>query len=375
LTLRRGGFRWADLPSILEDLPASGGTAREEPEDFIVREVPAYEPSGHGSHFYMHIRKRNLTTRDVVKAFVAHGISESRIGVAGLKDKHAVTEQWLSVPWSQHDDARRALEALDGTEILQESRHKNKLGVGHLHGNHFTLRIRDASDAQVKAASERFQALTQRGVPNYFGPQRFGRYGGNVEDGLKLLDGAQVSGDHRLKRFFLSAVQSWLFNRVLALRIEEGLFFGLTDGDWARKHETGGTFKVEDPASEIPRVQHAEISALIPLHGKKVRMSDGHAGELEAQAFGELGVRWAQLATRRGDRRLSRVLLTNPSFEAEENGYTLAFQLPKGSYATAVLREVTSQPVDEPTVPQDEVKVDALTTVSQAKRPSGKTRR
>lgn len=359
MTRRRGGFRWADLPSTLDGFPPSGGSIREKPEDFIVQEVPAYLPSGHGSHFYMHIRKRNLTTRDVVKAIVAQGINEAKIGVAGLKDKHAVTEQWLSVPWSQSADAIKALDRLEGVDVLDESRHKNKLGIGHLHGNRFTLRIRQASAAQIQTAQDRFQELSRRGVPNYFGPQRFGRFGGNVEDGLKLLEGEHVSGDHRLKRFFLSAVQSWLFNHILALRIQEGLFYSLTDGDWARKHDTGGTFKVEDPNSEKSRVDNGEISALIPLHGKKVRISEGHAGELEAQAFRELGVRWVQLASRRGDRRLSRVLLIDPVFEAAENGYTVAFQLPKGSYATAVLREVTSQPVDEPPQSTDGFNPDA----------------
>jgi tRNA pseudouridine13 synthase len=296
----------------------------------------------------MHVRKRGLTTRDVVKALVASGIAEARIGVAGLKDKYAVTEQWLSVPWRSSEEAITALESLDGVTVLETSRHTNKLGTGHLHGNRFELQVRDATDAQVEAAEARFTRLADHGVPNYFGPQRFGRFGGNVEDGLKLLEGENVSGDHRLKRFFLSAVQSWIFNRVLALRIEQDLFWALTNGDWARKHETGGTFKVDDPAGETARVAVNEISALIPLHGKKVRVSEGHAGELEMQAFEELGVRWVQLASRRGDRRLTRVLLSDPSFETNQDGYRLSFHLPKGSYATAVLREVTSLPVDEP---------------------------
>lgn len=348
MTLRRGGFRWADLPSVLEGLPPAGGRVRGQPEDFVVREVPAYLPSGRGSHFYLHVQKRGLTTRDVVKALAASGIAEARIGVAGLKDKHAVTEQWLSVPWQSHDAAVQALESLEGVTLLETSRHTNKLGTGHLHGNRFDLRVREATAAQVEAAHARFTRLADHGVPNYFGPQRFGRFGGNVEDGLRLLDGEDVSGDHRLKRFFLSAVQSWIFNRVLALRIDQGLFWGLTEGDWARKHETGGTFKVDDPAAEVERVTANEISALIPLHGKKVRVSEGHAGELEMQAFEELGVRWVQLVSRRGDRRMSRVLLADPSFESTEDGYRLSFNLPKGAYATAVLREVTSLPVDEP---------------------------
>lgn len=339
-------FSWNDYPPLTAGLPGTGGRIREHPEDFTVKEIPAYEPSGSGSHAYALVRKRGLTTRDLVKALQEAGLEEKAVGVAGLKDKYAVTEQWLSVPQSQAG-ALDTLQRLPGVEILDRSRHRNKLGVGHLKGNAFAIAIRGTDDGALERAHAILDELEMRGLPNYFGPQRFGRFGRNAVDGMKVLRGEKVPGGHRLKLFFLSALQSLVFNRLLALRLERGLFESVVPGDWARKHDTGGTFLVSDP-KEARRAQAREISATLPLYGKKVRQSEGAAGEMEEEVLSSLDLRWIDFRGRRGDRRFSRLLLSRVSVAPQEGGLLLEFVLPKGSYATSLLREVMKVEVDEP---------------------------
>ncbi|MFO7545042.1 MAG: tRNA pseudouridine(13) synthase TruD [Trueperaceae bacterium] len=342
-------FRWNDLPLVTGDLPGTGGVIRTEPDDFQVEELPLYLPEGSGSHLYLLVRKRGLTTRDLVQALVRGGAEESGVGVAGLKDKAAVTTQWLSVPKRQAA-AVAELVALPGVAVLEEGTHRNKLGLGHLRGNRFVIRIRDVSPDALDAATAALDALALRGTPNWFGPQRFGRFGGNAYDGLRVLRGERVPGGHRLRRFFVSALQSLLFNAMLAERIRRGWFGTVVLGDWARKHDTGGTFRVDDPATEAPRAARLEISATLPLYGRKVRVSDGDAGALEEAVLDAYGLRWPQFGSRRGDRRSTRVTLANVHVARSEDVVTVAFDLPKGSYATAVLREVMKVDVDEPVV-------------------------
>lgn len=340
-------FDWHRLPSVTADLPGTGGVIRSSADDFRVQEIPAYLPEGRGSHYYLYVRKRGRTTRDLVVALREAGVPDARVGVAGLKDKHAVTEQWLSIPWASRD-AAAVLDDLEGVDILETSRHRNKLAVGHLAGNRFEIVLRDPESGALGRAQAKLAHLAQVGVPNYFGPQRFGRYGRNVVDGLNLLAGETVPGDRRLQRFFLSAVQSWIFNELLAGRVRDGRYRTVGTGDWARKHDTGGTFLVEDGPQETPRAERLEISTLLPLHGRKVRISSGAPGEFEREALADLGIAWTDLTGRRGDRRLSRIVATDATVDEVDGSLVLAFTLPKGAYATSLLREVTGLPVDEP---------------------------
>jgi len=339
-------FRWEELPSVTEKFPGTGGFIRRQPEDFRVTELPSYLPQGSGSHTYVRVRKRVLATRDLVTALLHQGLREQEIGVAGLKDKFAVTEQWLSVP-NRHAEALAALEQLPGVSILEVSRHKNKLGIGHLRGNRFRIVIRDAEAGAAQRAAAVLAHLKRTGVPNYFGPQRFGRYGTNALDGLRLLRGERVPGGRQLKRFFLSALQSLIFNALLARRITRGLFDRVVVGDWARKHLTGGTFLVEDE-SEAARAQALEISATLPLYGRRVRLSTGEAGSLEGRVLERYSLSWQDFGNRRGDRRLSRLSLGEVELGGSDEALILTFTLPKGAYATTLLREVMKTAVDEP---------------------------
>lgn len=340
-------FDWADIPLVTPELPGTGGAIRGSPEDFQVEELPAYEPVGHGSHLYLKVRKRGLTTRDLVQALKAAGVPEVRIGVAGLKDKAAVTVQWLSLP-KAHESAADALDELSGAEVLERSYHRNKLGLGHLKGNRFEITIRDAAPGAAARAGAVFAELSRCGAPNWFGPQRFGRFGSNAYDGWRLLQGEHVPGGHRLQRFFVSALQSLVFNAILAERVRAGLYGTVVEGDWARKHETGGTFMVEAADAEAPRAASLEISPTIPLYGRKVKPSPGLAGKFEAAVMERYGLSWSQFTARRGDRRSSRILIEEPTVREANDGLVLTFALPKGSYATSVLREVMKVDVDEP---------------------------
>jgi len=336
-------FRWSDFPPLTHDLPGTGGVVRVALEDFVVREVPLYLPSGQGSHSYALVEKRGLSTRDLVVALMRLGVAEAEIGVAGLKDKHALTEQWLSVP-NRYAQVWEELVKLDGVRVLETSRHSNKLGIGHLLGNRFTVRIRQTNPTALSHAQAVVAELQARGLPNYFGPQRFGRFGSNAIDGLRLIRGEFVPGGHRLGLFFISALQSLLFNHLLRLRLKRGLYDRVLARERAKRHDSGGLFVVED-ALESERVKRLEISAALPLYGKKVKLSSGEAGGLEQEVLDSLGLRWLDFVRRRGAYRSSRVLLRELEL-AQDDGLRVSFMLPKGAFATSVLREIMKVDVD-----------------------------
>ncbi|UCH26179.1 MAG: tRNA pseudouridine(13) synthase TruD [Trueperaceae bacterium] len=339
-------FRWEDFPPVTADLPGIGGIIRSEVEDFLVDEIALYRPDGNGSHTYVRVEKRNQTTQALITALVNEGVDEKSIGVAGLKDKYAITRQWLSVP-NRFAHALSALEALPGVELLERSRHKNKLGLGHLVGNRFKITVRRTDPEAEKRARAILDRLYQIGVPNYFGPQRFGRFGTNAVDGYKLLQGQWVPGGTRLKRFFVSALQALIFNAILAERYRRNLYRRVIPGDWARKHDTGGTFKVEGVAEEI-RAFDLRISATFPLFGRKVGISEGVAGEIERQVLQQYQVQRQDFSVRKGTRRISRIPLDEVVLAAEQGVLRLDFSLPKGAYATSFLREVMKVEVDAP---------------------------
>lgn len=336
-------FEWSALAALTET-PGTGGELRAVPEDFRVEEVPAYPLSGEGEHLFLHLEKRGHTTAHVLRELCAQvGVRDRDVGVAGLKDRHAVTTQWISVP--ARYEARLSHFTLEGVRVLETRRHGNKLGLGHLRGNRFVVRVRDAAGTADQAALT-LALLTRHGVPNYFGPQRFGLRGLNAEEGLNVLRGESRLRDPRVRRFLTTSVQSLVFNRFLSLRLERGLFERLVVGDMAKKHDTGGVFLVEDAAAESPRAERGEVSATGTLFGRKVKPLTLDAGELEREALAAFGLTPEVFASRRGDRRLTRVFPENAEVRPEEDGYTVAFTLPKGSFATSVLRELMKTDVD-----------------------------
>ncbi|ANE43440.1 tRNA pseudouridine(13) synthase TruD [Deinococcus puniceus] len=343
-------FDWSALAASTAG-QGTGGTLRRVPEDFRVDEVPAYLPSGEGEHLFVRLEKTGHTTSHMLRELTAHlGVRDRDVGVAGLKDRHAVTSQWISLPGK----VERRLEsfAMDGVRVLETARHGNKLAMGHLHGNRFVVRVRDAVGTAAEAEATLNQ-LARVGVPNYFGPQRFGLGGLNAEEGLLVLRGESKIKDPRVRRFLTTSVQSMVFNRFLSLRLERGLFAALIAGDMAKKHDTGGVFLVEDADAERGRAEAGEVSATGTLFGKKVKPLTLAAGELEAEALAAFALTPDVFASRRGDRRLTRIFLQEPQLTPEDDGFTVSFTLPKGSFATSVLREMMKVDIDTSELPED----------------------
>ncbi|HOX45167.1 MAG TPA: tRNA pseudouridine(13) synthase TruD [Myxococcota bacterium] len=337
--------RW---PSLLP-APAARGMLRTEPEDFEVEELPAYPLSGEGEHLFLWLEKRLRTTDQVVRDLAAGlGVSADEIGSAGLKDRRAVTRQWLSVP-------ARAAERLAGLElagarVLESRRHGNKLRTGHLRGNRFRLLVRGVDPGQAPELTARAEELRRRGAPNYFGPQRFGRGLANEAEGRAVLAGRGRRHDRRGLRFVLNAAQAALFNDLLARRLRADLLSRVLEGDLLLKADSGGQFLCCAPAEDQPRADRFEVHPTGPMFGPKMRAPQGVPASMEAEVLSAAGIgpetfqRFAKLT--QGTRRSLRLALPDLELSFEPAGLRLAFSLPAGAYATVVLRELLQ--VEEP---------------------------
>jgi tRNA pseudouridine13 synthase len=400
-----------DFPLLTADLPGTGGALKDRPEDFVVDEIPLYPALGVGDHAYARIEKTGMSTREAIRRLALHlGVSESVIGCAGLKDARAVTRQTLSL---EHvAPARLEGLVLPGLRVLSVKRHRNKLKPGHLAGNRFEVRVRGVGADAAERTAAVLRVLLARGLPNGFGPQRFGTRGDTHLVGLALLrrdfagavallcgrpsplendprvlearrrfDAGDLEGARTafppsfaterrvlerlrqggspadavrvvpkpVRRFFVSAWQSALFNRVLAERLP-GLD-RLEPGDLAWIHGRGAVFRVEDAAREQPRCDAFEISPSGPVYGTKMVAPSGAPGEREARVLAAEGLSPADFDVKgvdrfEGERRSLRVPVGEPVFSVEGGDLLLAFSLPRGSYATNLLAEVMKTPVE-----------------------------
>ncbi|MBI3831614.1 MAG: tRNA pseudouridine(13) synthase TruD [Planctomycetes bacterium] len=347
----------------------AGARVKARPEDFVVEELALYEPSGTGTHAYLWIEKRGQNTHDAVRRIAkVLGKRDRDAGVAGLKDAQAVTRQWISFEHVEPDKlARLDAAALGpGLQILHVSRHGNKLKMGHLKGNRFVIRLRFEAGAAPAGAANTARAvlseLQRRGVPNYYGEQRFGRGAGNVGLGRLLVQGDEAaftqafaaSGnnpararDGKFRNLLVNAFQAELFNQVLARRMPElGKFL---PGDLALLHRNGAVFKIEDAAAaekEQPRADAFELSPSGPLYGPKTPLAEGEPGRIEREVLAASGVSVEDFGRKEaerqpGARRALRIpLLEAPEVSEDAEGLVLKFALPSGAYATVVLREL-----------------------------------
>ncbi len=340
---------WLDdtVPYLTASIPALGGRIRSTPEDFCVDERPLYLPCGEGEHLYIKITKRGLSTPDLVMRLSSQlHVKAQTIGVAGLKDAQAVTTQMVSLQGVKADAVAVLAtdERLLSVEVL--GRHRNRLRKGHHAGNHFRLVVREVREGSEDLLSRLFDELVRRGVPNYFGPQRQGRAGTNFQLGAELLqDAARRNKMPRSKRiWFMNAYQSYVFNQIVARRIET--IDRVLLGDWAMKSENGACFPVEQPDVEQLRADRFEISPTGPLFGSRAPWATGVPGDVERAVIAELGSTPELLSKAgaecgfRGERRALRVRLNDLAWSLDGSVLTLSFWLPPGSYATSVLREV-----------------------------------
>lgn len=311
------------------------------PQDFVVEEIPAYSPCGDGEHLFLWVEKSGMDTPQLARLLARElELPEREVSYAGLKDRQALTSQFYCVP--ARVERKVSTLHLAGAKVHRWVRHRNKLRTGHLRGNRFQVRIRDVQNPE--AATGILAQLGRTGFPNYFGPQRFGAKGNNSALGKRILLGER-SGESRFERkLYLSAYQSLLFNRLLAARIEHGTFEQAMLGDVMQKLDSGGLFLCEDRPAEQERLERFEISPTGPLFGPKMPQPGGEVAEGEDAVLRAEGLTLESFSGGRGEtaggRRAYRLPLGNAGLRQEDKDLWISFELPKGSYATVVLREL-----------------------------------
>jgi tRNA pseudouridine13 synthase len=391
---------------LTAEVPGTGGAIKSIPEDFLVEEIPAYQPSGQGEHCYAVIEKRGIATLEALRRLAkALGVQERDIGYAGMKDSVGLTRQTISIPRVKPETVLSL--QIPGLTVLSATLHGNKLRLGHLKGNRFRIRVRDVvADGAAKLAEESIAILATRGVPNRFGSQRYGAQGnshligaamlrrdyqgavdaligdpgsvgderwsqaidayrrGDLEGSLALFPGhfrvereilgrlaqrpdawekAFNSVQPRLKRLYLSAFQSSLFDQVLEMRLHT--IDQVLEGDVAFKHQNGACFLVRDVEAESARAAAFEISATGPMFGCSMMEAEGAQGELERRVLDARGLTPESFnlpggLRMEGERRPLRVPLSAPKVEQEGPDLIVDFALPRGAYATSVLAEI-----------------------------------
>ncbi len=324
--------------------PVLSARIRVAPEDFFVEELPAFEASGAGEHLLLTIEKRGMTTPFAARQVAAWaGVPESAIGHAGLKDRHAVTRQRLSVwlPNKVSPDVA-ALDA-DGLRVLDHAWHARKLPRGALAGNRFLLVLREV-DGDRADIDARLRAIEARGVPNRFGEQRFGRGGNNVQQAIAMFAGRRVKREER--SLLLSAARSELFNRVLDARVADGSWDRALDGEVWMLDGSRSVFGPEPFTPELQaRLEAFDIHPSGPLWGAGELRSTGAARELELAALqGDSASRLRAGLEREGLKQERRSLRLRPQELAwhwrDDGALALEFALPPGCYATTVLQEL-----------------------------------
>ncbi|HHH51374.1 MAG TPA: tRNA pseudouridine(13) synthase TruD [Campylobacterales bacterium] len=330
------------------------------PRDFIVDEVPLYEFTGEGEHLIVHIRKKDMTTWEMIGVIARYlDIKVKDIGYAGLKDKNAMTMQYISL-LAKGNEERLQNFSHDKIKILSVQRHNNKIRVGHLKGNIFKIRLKRVLGIQRDKLDSTLKWIKSNGVPNYFGNQRFGIDGNNWQEGKDIIDGKLKMRNRKTKTFLINAYQSHLFNSWLSKRIELSLllesfsedevasllklpqgslkgvkkqphFFKLLEGDLMIHYPFGRVFELESLEDEAQRFKDRDIAPSGLLSGKRVSRATKTAGVIE--------LIYDEDIAENGARRYAWIFVDDikAKYIEEKAHYELSFFLPKGSYATNVL--------------------------------------
>lgn len=322
--------------------PPATGVLRAEVDDFRVDEVLGFDPTGSGEHAFLTIEKRGANTEWVARQLArAAGVAPVAVGFAGLKDRHAVTRQVFTVQLAGRADPDWSALAIPGVEVLSAVRHNRKLKRGAHRGNRFRILLRDVR-GDVATIDARLAAIGARGVPNYFGEQRFGRDGGNVALAEALFEGRRLPREQR--GIALSAARSELFNRVLAQRVLDDTWDRALDGEVWMLDGTHAIFGPQ-PWDEAlaQRLAAFDIHPTGPSWGAGELRSIGAVRELELAAI-EPHARLARGLEREGlsqERRALRLVARNfgHSWEAPDR-LLVEFGLGAGSFATTLLREL-----------------------------------
>ena len=328
--------------------------------DFIVDEIPLYPFTGEGEHLIVHVRKKDMTTWEMISAIAKYcKIKQRDIGYAGLKDKNAMTMQYISLLAKDNEEKLKTFNH-DKIKILSTTRHNNKIRTGHLKGNHFKVRLKKVLGVQKDKLDSVTKWIKHHGVPNYFGNQRFGNNGNNWQEGKDILEGKLKIRDKKMKTFLINSYQSYLFNNWLSKRIELSLllesfsesdaekvfelpdgslegtkkqphFFKLLEGDLMMHYPFGRVFELESLEEEAKRFAEFDIAPSGLIAGKRASRTEKIAGSIECDYDEEI--------SENGSRRYAWIKVTDlkKTYVEERAHYELEFTLPKGSYATNVL--------------------------------------
>ncbi|NJD06758.1 MAG: tRNA pseudouridine(13) synthase TruD [Methylococcaceae bacterium] len=332
--------RVAPLPYAHGTAPAKG-TIKSQPEDFIVEEVLGFEPSGSGEHAFLRIQKKGENTDFLARQIAKFaGVPRSVVSYAGLKDRHGVTVQWFSVQLPGKAGPDWAGLNSDTITVLEATRNDRKLKKGALRGNRFHLVIRDLED-DAGALGERLQRIAADGVPNYFGPQRFGRNGGNLDSALAMFRGEFVPRDRHLRGIYLSAARSFLFNAVLAQRVKAGNWNQAIPGDVFMFPDSHSFFSADLDERTLQRVADQQIHPSGPLWGKGDSPAQGDALALEQAVAGQYREFADGLEAEAMEPacRPLRLIANDLRWSLNDAVLELSFSLPAGAYATTLLRE------------------------------------
>lgn len=326
--------------------PNVSAKIKSSPEDFIVNEDLGFLPDGEGEHVLIRLQKRACNTQFVADKLAQFaGIAKRAVSYAGLKDKHAVTTQWfcLHIPGKTMPDF--ATFDLEGCQIQTVSRHKRKLRIGTLQGNTFVLTLREVSDTD--ALFSRWQTVVKHGVANYFGAQRFGIEGNNIQQALAWANNEIKIQDRNKRSFYLSAARSMIFNHIVSQRIEQHYFNHIMAGDILQLTERGSWFVGQDNELEQlqQRLEAQEIQITAPLVGVGQLDTEQQAQQFELQCLTAPDVeKLLALIQREGvnqARRAIRLLPRETDFQLlDPQTVKLHFWLPTGCFATALLREL-----------------------------------
>nr|WP_255682237.1 tRNA pseudouridine(13) synthase TruD [Luteimonas sp. BDR2-5] len=324
--------------------PVATALMRATPEDFRVEEIDAFEASGSGEHLLLTIEKRGMNTAFAAKRIADWaGVPEAAIGHAGLKDRHAVTRQRISVHLPGREAPAIATLESDDLRVLAHTRHAKKLPRGALAGNRFALVLRDVAGDRA-AIDERLAAIAGDGVPNYFGEQRFGREAGNVDAALAMFAGRRFGRDQRT--LLLSAARSELFNRVLGARVADGSWNAGLDGEVWMLDGSRSVFGPEPWSDALAaRLAAFDIHPTAPLWGRGALRSEGDALARELAAIDDPRARALRDGLERAglkqERRSTRLRPQGLAWDwLDPATLSLRFALPAGAYATVVLAEL-----------------------------------
>jgi len=340
---------------------------KQSARDFVVNEIPLYEFSGEGEHLVLHIRKKNMSTWEMLDRIANHLHIKARdIGYAGLKDKNAMTTQYIS--FHKKYEAQMQSFKHENIKILDTSYHNNKIRTGHLKGNRFFIRLKKVTPAIAKKIDGVVKKIKAEGMPNYFGYQRFGDDGKNYERGEQILNGTLKERNVKVKRLLINAYQSHLFNLWLSKRLEISTLvnnfsvneltellnmpketiqelqaqkhpFKVLQGDVLMHYPYGRVFYAEDVVSEAKRFNERDLSVTGLLVGKRAKKAEDLAYTIEKEFTKELSID--------GARRYAWIFPDEMTWEYKEQEawYELHFNLPKGSYATVLIEEIAKRDI------------------------------